>query len=1245
MALELAPQGPNESAKEARERRQKAMIEAWNEWDKKEADAIAQEEALDEQTPLTHEQELARQENVRKQSEASAKKARIEEEWREEFKCPFKRSWAEIEQDAKDAQDESLIEDTLRPDGPEGTAREQIQDLKAQTYMHAAQELLENKFLPQDLRGGSKQKSAAQLVRPDLAAELPSASAQEELTAYADQVQPIYDRLSLGYEAARDMEKGVVIGKAGETLSEAIRNPSRLGHAFAALAGAGILLYLAKDFSSNSTFKNFVLGAVGVTALGYGGWGAVKGTDLFNKATDIRSDALLASDAMKTARTEVAARMGTKDSAQVDDMIRTFDSPIESYADAYLSALANHSNSIDLTRLGGDNGLSEKEMGYANKTSIKKNGDWLFMECYKMGVADGKITATGNADAQRAAGAAYAKKEFAGLNVGTIVLARDMVAAGMTEAPEYAVSNPKLRELLDKDAAFRAVVKPTGLPDIYTIKGAPVRFNYTDTGDYVFHDILNDVDLTRVSGKLSGDALSSTLLRVAGEGSQAMKAALGTEFASLSANLQYKEGSSHWEVVPPLSRAMPAGLPTYGKERKVYALFYYDVKDKVLRPGLDYNNDGVVDPHEPPLTTVDEVTHEYERKSLEVRIPQDISSTMLVDFTVESYQDVGTTTEVTIRYGTGSGKLVYSGDELSSYTLNPTTKELEDRWTEGAEYKQAEFLGDQRVQAALLRATTAYTGYNDSLMAGIVDKFLGMGKGVVDWVMNDSIANKFASEWEEQVIRKMIDIMYNPVTGFNKLYVDGVYKKFHRNDKFQAAEDVFMNAQIASLEGSGVLMAKVVPLQGPDMDIEWTDLTGLINERARGPLTTALAPFRNETPTPSSSLSWTLVNGAINFATQNTVREDQFDKLVSARIAKIDAALHALRTPPAKVSQNDLKDAIEKEVVAAQMDAVTYWGKNDQQAIEGMMLAPLKSAPAYAKWEAPTKKIISYMNNNMKWETYGILPSPENLGEIMEVWYAKIDNAATFPTNDAEAEKYADYFIWQTWLCFGGNQDYSLDRFNGGDTISSVSDTRFQARITKFKTIDDYKTFKGSPAVYPIGIPAGMESDLEQYKVTAKAQMEAWFVKQNDIQVWSRIYRWGPDMFKWPEVYKESFDRRLAEIITRHPSIGTSQSTSAALQKDLRDFQDFITIEQHMIYEPLIMAGAVPETDYLGLGMPFSVLVEQEITKDWAKTYFYPASGVRDLNGYKEYVKKNMARVLDAKHHFPPNMPGIPFYA
>lgn len=392
----------------------------------------------------------------------------------------------------------------------------------------------------------------------------------------------------------------------------------------------------------------------------------------------------------------------------------------------------------------------------------------------------------------------------------------------------------------------------------------------------------------------------------------------------------------------------------------------------------------------------------------------------------------------------------------------------------------------------------------------------------------------------------------------------------------------------------------------------------------------ALAPLRNEKPTPSSSFSWTVVNGAYNFVMGDAGRNEYTDRKVSDYMEELATNVRGLAVPPAKVTRDQLEGEIVKMEYKAMGEAVAYWGTTDEAATEKMMVAPNVIGTG---WEKSTRMVASYLSKNLKWEQYGILPNPENMAAVMSAWYEKMGDPSVAPKTPEQADQYAKYFIWEVWVCFGGNKDYSLDRLYN-ETIESVSDSQFDAEVTGFKSnLKDYAAWSTAAALEIRPPVPGMESDLERYKIDVKKQMEEWFAQQNDIQVWSRVYRWGPMMFRWPEVYKESFDRRLADILVRSSDVNV-------LQKDLKEYKNFVIAEQYMVYEPLIMAGITPETDQIGVTIPWSVYVEEYITKDYKLKYFDATP--RDLNGYIAYIKRNMADVLDTGYN-PPDIWGIPF--
>ena len=133
---ELAPRGPNESVKEARERRQQVMVDAWNEIDKDEQSRLASEAALAAQETeaakagstmpaLTDEQKAARISNNAEIKADQAKKKTIEKQWRDEFKCPFNRLFRNIENPAEDDRNEDMIEELGEQEG----TSEQIAEL------------------------------------------------------------------------------------------------------------------------------------------------------------------------------------------------------------------------------------------------------------------------------------------------------------------------------------------------------------------------------------------------------------------------------------------------------------------------------------------------------------------------------------------------------------------------------------------------------------------------------------------------------------------------------------------------------------------------------------------------------------------------------------------------------------------------------------------------------------------------------------------------------------------------------------------------------------------------------------------------------------------------------------------------------------------------------------------------------------------------------------------------------------
>lgn len=1240
----------SDNSKEAREERRYEAVAAWLELDRNQERTEREIAALRGQlasspTGASAEINALIAEQQAEVDEIKKDKEEIDQAFEKTYKCPIKRWFKDIATEAEKARVQEMIDRTnAHESGAQDSTKEKISRLRVATLPLAAQILWDNKLLPSDLRNGPNLERAAQLVRPDLAAQLPAPQALATLAAYADELQPYYDRYALRLEASQDMEKGVVVGKAKETLKEAVSNPTRWGGAAAALAGLWMLSKaFGDDLKPDDTFKKWAYGILGIGLAAGGGAFAIMGKDVLNLVSGTRADAPFSSEEMDLVRDQVAAELGTDDAEIVDNFIRVFDAPIENYADAYLAAMSSGKDNIDKSRLLS-RGLSAKEAKFADDEYLKKGADAFFLDQYTIALASGEVPVVGTDKEKQVEGAKWSRNTFAGHKVGAILVAKDMAKAGVTlsSGVEVKAMDPGMQKLTEKVPSFRDAVIPTGIDNMYLIKGHLVRYNETDTHDHIFTDVLNPGNpFVKVDSSLREDTLESTLQRITDEAEKRAKAELSSLAGVPDSRLNYNP-RGYYELVPPEARAAHAGLPTYlrqANDPKVPVLLYMDPTEKKARIGIDaMPKDGLPDARPVPFANLAEVAEEFEKTVvLKNRSALDTNKTLLVDYKVESYRDSSATeTEVVVQYGSGKGRLVYENDKIKSYTLD-STAELEAAWRKQSNVKLVEFLSKPQVQQALLRATENYTGYNASFVQGIIDKMISFAKAGKDWVISDAIQNEFRGNWEDQVVRDMTAFIYDPVNGMAARYVRDVFKTFPTNDAFQGVEDTFFNNELTNLAGSGIVMKKVDTLKEPDHDIEWVDLPRLINERGRGPLTVALAPLKNEKPTPSASKSWTVVNGVINFVTQDAVRKEQYEQRLDAYLKELGTNVNALATPPAKVTRDQLDTEVEKLVHKAQTEAIAYWGANDQSAVEQMMLSPLKGAPAYAQWEAPTKMVASYMSNNMKWENFGFLPNAENLAEIMEVWYALIGNAATAPKTAQEATQYAEYFMWEVWVRMGGTRDLSLDRFYS-DSISSVSDTQFKSNITSLKAgLKDYTTWSGSATLALRPPVMGMEPTIEKYKDTLRDHMRDWFNQQNDIKIWSRIYRWGPDMFKWQEVYERSFTRRLEDILNRY----TAGSNQNDLYQDMVDLKRFVGVEQHMVYEPLIMAGQVPESIFTGMREPWSHFAEKKIIADFWK-YFYPATGPRDYNGYVGYLKKNVGDILNT-HFTMPNFPGLPY--
>ncbi|MFA4814594.1 MAG: hypothetical protein WC653_00635 [Candidatus Gracilibacteria bacterium] len=1104
---------------------------------------------------------------------------------------------------------------------------EQIAALKSDTLALAAQRLLTANLLPSELKGGPQMRQAANLVgRPE--------ATPAELSAFADQIQAAYDIEANLKKAAEDKERGVVVGRTMDAIKEVAHNPAKLGAAAIGLLGAYLLYGSLKGHGPEDTTKTWIKGILGALGLVAGvsvatGALSLKSIglgDAMESVSGVRADEALSTEAMDSAR-RLFAGMSGEDTDAADNFISIMNAPAEKVVRMFREAVGRGATKVDSTQLNGD-GISAKESRFINETTLFTACNWYFLQCYEQGFAKGECPAATDEKSKANFGADWLAKNYGGHQMGSCVAAMELVRMGAGQGAaekgprisERQITDPNLARLEKQVRAFGHVLLPTSAPDVYLINGYPVRYNHTDTGGHVFTDLLNPTeDLAFIDAALRGDGLEATLGRLSADAAKRAKAFFESEYTRYGANrFKYNANSSegYWELDPKENRVLLAGLPNFMNEKKVEMVFYFDAEKKEPRLGLDADQNGVVDPlpgdRNTPYTSTDEAREDFEKPLLHTRVEANINKTLLVPFTVTGFDNIGAGTTVDITYGTAKGAVTYEDDKITSYKLG-SDAQLETAWTTAANGKCKQFLGEPRVQAALLRATTNYTGYNPGLIGGLVDKFVGLTKDGYDWVKGDSLTNSLNSEWENQVIRKMTNLIYDPEAGFSKLYVDEVFKTNKPNDEFQAIEDAFMNKQVTSLEGSGVLMVRVTPLEKPDSTLKPGQAMEMVNsvgpEGGTGMIRAALEPMKSEISANMPSRFQSAYQGLKNAFTNDAVRTEWYDRKVAEHVRALALAVNGLTTPTRK----DVEKEIATERAAAQTEALGYHGLNNKDAVKGLLLAPAEGG--HADWMAASELVGSYISKNMKWESYAFIPNPENMAQVMDLWYKKVGDLKTAPVA-GEAKQYAEYFIFELQVRMGGHQDFSSEYFYGD--VQSVSDTNFKGTITSLQSgVADYVAWTASPELRP---PApDMLPIIEVYRNRQRAEFPAWFKKNADCGALFELDQY------WPQVFEGSVKDRFAQIIN------DPNATVTALNRDVEDFKKWVLLERDEVMEPLKLNRV--EADNKG----FHIRVRVFNKFAW---YFYPASS-RDYDGYKTMIAHQMQEIMSSQHTLP-NMPGVP---
>ncbi|MFA6024749.1 MAG: hypothetical protein WC777_06170 [Candidatus Gracilibacteria bacterium] len=1233
-----------EAEKLKNEQRKAELVEAYRVLEAQEDSLKAQIAALEGRTPRTPDQEAALQALNDRLKTNSIDKSILDREMRE---IGFRADEASLEELVRQLNGLSARIGAQAGSG----AVETLETLATgQTAAAKACEALAlNNLIPADLKAGDNILRAAKLVLTpalfaDLTASLPKVGSPDypaelqklgqQLTGIADSLQPIFEQWKTLRDAAEDMGAGVIAKPTVDAIKDLSKNPRNMLGAAAGVAGLAALLYffVGKPQEGAQKWIVGILGGLGVAAGGLTAWDALKrngvgGMDQLEDLTGINTDQLFSTEAMDRVREMFKKWTPSEDTDQVDNFILSVDSKVRTIVPLFKAGLRG-ARSIDPTALLG-NGLSTREEKMVEDKPLFEGYRSYFIHLYNKALAKGKISPTKGEDAQADAGADYFLSKYPDNLVMTGVLGEGdemMSPAGAGSVGEMTASSserlPAGLSSLKSMTGFGEYIKDSSVSGVVLIKGYPYKYDRRDNGDHVFTDYIKGGQ-TLIEGALTGDGLQSVLdpfiTELDARILRALPGAVG------GGDKKYNE-LGYWEQAVPESITAHKGLPNFLQEPtdpKVPVIFYVDLDSKSFKIGLDADRDGKPD-NGLSFATLDDAKQEHEKVVFKTRVTDDISSTLFgVDFEVEDIDDsVAGATLVVIRYGTGRGSVLYSNDAVKNFQLGPDAT-LEAAWTTRADERVKDFLGRPQVQEALLRVTGAYTGRDHSVVSGLMNRIEEGLKSGLNWLKNDKLENQFENEWEKAVIRKMTVLINDPVNGLGARYVNEMFRNNkYSNDAFQGKEDAFFDTERESLEHGGVVEATVEPLEAPDSVITAEEAMAMVNsEGPRGGkyrLSQALAPLQDQDPAAMASRFQSALQGISNTFTRDSVRDTLYKEKLAEKMGALRTVVGGFGLKP---NRKQVEEAIANAALAAQNDAIRYYGLTDEVATQKMMLESLEAGPFYAsQWKEASELVASYITQNMKWEKYAFLPNPENMAAVWNLWKAGINDAKN-PAMDPirDPKDYATYFIWNLQVHMGGKQDYSPDRFYG--QVQSVSDTSYNGAISGLKSnLESYDVWRTSPKRKPRTPDMLSALDLYREKEAPRAFWE-WYDSSAEVGALLKLDH------IWPRIFKQTVDARFAQILTNPNGVD-----EAYIHEEIEDFKKFVLNESKMIFE-LFISDRV-EAERKGHD------VRKHILNKFPE-YFYPKHH-RNLPAYLELIRQEMQEIMINVHGGLPEG-GVPY--
>lgn len=1028
----------------------------------------------------------------------------------------------------------------------------------------------------------------------------------QELSQRQSELSHVYTTLETSELARRQVEKSslqdTIWDKFTGLIGEVGRNPG----AMAAIATLGVAMYLLRD---EIPFKTVGKVVGGIALVGAG----IYTTDFFWEKLDKEHRGLFdrlgfkPSDAMDPAildkyRKEYFPRLPQEQRDSIDEMITLFNVPMSRVTDSFERAQANLETSIDTSTFLGE-GVSSRGESHMDGTDLYRGLRWLYMDCADRYLATHPNEKPRDEREKIQIGLRYAKDPrfasmtFAEFNAEMHVMPQIRRAEAASRAPG-AVEKPRvfsrdlaypasLKGLAEKVPSARTMLRalPTGE---VLVQGYPYRVNVSDQGKYVFTDLFDASRVYVISTSLQPGETEGLLQNLV----SASNAAIEEKFKSFKGemNVNLVSGANgEWTVEPALTSLKHAGLDTGSKG--ITTLFYADASGFKLTFNEAEKGQS--------FASLEAVQKAYD---LTVALPKvvkrDAGHLLLnVPFEVSSVSDDAATqsTQIRIAYDGGhEGVLTYTKGVLIKAELAESVA-LDTAWDHEAKKQTVELFARPVIQDQIVAKVgvdpDVYVRWHNTVTGGLISRepnipfaaglFGTAGKSFSDMVFslvnsNDLTGNTVEARQKDETMKEVDSQLGDLVVKMNEEL------KTLLSKGLPALE--YKRQQESLMKGYETQIATILSVEvDPVLTSEEVDR---MKKEADSQIEEALAPMKH-----TLSLD----------GNQSALYEERLHFWQQEAASGIDDAFAT-----GSVTKSTVEGIIADVRQKASADATPHRGLDAEASATLISMDKLTGAHK-ADWKPATELALSYLSNNYKWEQYAVLGKRENMKDLVDLYFAKIENGNAAATS-AEASDYVEhYFLPVIYMELGGNDDFSMDRFYA--RLNAVSDTEYQAVRSKLLSMKSFTAWKAAPEKFNVA----PELD-DAYRGEQEKQMVIdGFMDEFDKHLQVGSLDPSKDQFwdhKWPEYWRASVERRANEILIYHQ--GEPGFTTEQFKEELKDFHKFLGIEKG-VFSLLIQHRIEPKDR----GYSIESIVDENFSTHWYH---------RDYIGYYNEFRYKISR-------------------